>query len=62
MKNEKEIEQDDGLEICDGCGNEFPKDELKTCPDCLIKICSDCWELHSDEHYQKDYDELIGAK
>jgi len=50
MKNEKEIEQDDGLEICDGCGNEFPEDEINVCPDCLIKICDDCWELHSDTH------------
>ena len=62
MKNEKEIEQDDGLEICDGCGNEFPKDELKTCPDCLLKFCDFCLDLHSEEHWNKDFDELIGAK
>jgi predicted sulfurtransferase len=50
MKNEKEIEDD--VEICDGCGNEFPEEEMQTCPDCLIKICDDCWELHSDTHLE----------
>ena len=54
MKNEKPIEQDDGLELCDECGNNVPKEEIKTCPDCFMKICEDCWKLHSETHFEEE--------
>lgn len=44
MKNEKKIEMPDDLEICDGCGHEYPVKELKTC--CGKRLCNLCFELY----------------
>lgn len=52
MKNE--IEMPDDLDFCDECGIEYPKNKIRACPGCRSKICPDCMDLHSDEHYQEE--------
>lgn len=54
MKIEKrnpKIEIPDGLDLCDDCGHEFEKNEIKTCSFCKRRVCKICMDFHSEEHY-----------
>lgn len=62
MKIEKrnpKIELPDGLELCDDCGHEFEKDEIKACSYCKRRVCKFCMDLHSEEHYLESIKENI---
>jgi predicted sulfurtransferase len=57
--SKEEIESlidDDNIEECDDCKESFEPTELKVCPDCRMKVCKYCMDLHCDDHYK----EVIG--
>jgi hypothetical protein len=51
MKNEQEIEEDDGQELCDECGVEYDRKEITTCSCCNKQFCKLCLDLHTDTKY-----------
>jgi len=40
------------IDICDGCGQEFSKHDLRECRSCGEKLCKFCEDLHEcDDEY-----------
>lgn len=48
------VDDDEELEPCATCGNEYDPSELNDCPYCGDVVCDDCLAEHEDDEGEHD--------